>query len=398
MDRSQPPLLSEMVRAVYTAMLPPSSSVNTYSNHGTSSTAATAWLAKATQILIKEQVFWHQNRTKVLRSLSSSTTAYSLSHYGQFRQDRSSSSSSGSSSNNTTDELPRPESWREDIATAAAAATAHGRDASDVYRELVAGAETGWDFSSRWFADGKTITTINTTSVMPVELNCILLRAELNLYFTQTVLRDAAGASAALHAAKRRYAAMEVLMWSEEGGRWVDVDSKTGYQIPGRPTSASDFLPLWAFTIPDSISLLNPNTTRLLKAAAAFNASGLVGAAGVRTTTVETSQQWDNPNAWAPLVDMLVEGLLRLPDLVLSSGSEGEEVASAAALLADVGTRIANRWLETNLVAWQKSGFMYEKYNADEIGVGGGGGEYTPQLGFGWSNGVALSLIERFWQ
>lgn len=67
-------------------------------------------------------------------------------------------------------------------------------------------------------------------------------------------------------------------------------------------------------------------------------------------------------------------------------------------MLAEVGTRIANRWLETNLVAWQKSGFMYEKYNADEIGVGGGGGEYTPQLGFGWSNGVALSLIERFWQ
>jgi hypothetical protein len=29
------------------------------------------------------------------------------------------------------------------------------------------------------------------------------------------------------------------------------------------------------------------------------------------------------------------------------------------------------------------------------IGVGGGGGEYTPQIGFGWTNGVALYLIVR---
>lgn len=36
---------------------------------------------------------------------------------------------------------------------------------------------------------------------------------------------------------------------------------------------------------------------------------------------------------------------------------------------------------------------MYEKYNAYEVGVGGGGGEYKPQIGFGWSNGVALVLL-----
>jgi hypothetical protein len=36
---------------------------------------------------------------------------------------------------------------------------------------------------------------------------------------------------------------------------------------------------------------------------------------------------------------------------------------------------------------------MFEKYNAFEIGSGGGGGEYTPQIGFGWSNGVALVLL-----
>lgn len=38
---------------------------------------------------------------------------------------------------------------------------------------------------------------------------------------------------------------------------------------------------------------------------------------------------------------------------------------------------------------------MYEKYNAYHIGVGGGGGEYVPQVGFGWSNAVALILLQQ---
>ena len=38
----------------------------------------------------------------------------------------------------------------------------------------------------------------------------------------------------------------------------------------------------------------------------------------------------------------------------------------------------------------------YEKYNALIPGQGGGGGEYTPQVGFGWSNGVALWMLETF--
>jgi alpha,alpha-trehalase len=36
---------------------------------------------------------------------------------------------------------------------------------------------------------------------------------------------------------------------------------------------------------------------------------------------------------------------------------------------------------------------MYEKYNALKHGSGGGGGEYSPQIGFGWTNGVALVLL-----
>ena len=36
---------------------------------------------------------------------------------------------------------------------------------------------------------------------------------------------------------------------------------------------------------------------------------------------------------------------------------------------------------------------MFEKYDARSIGRTGTGGEYVPQNGFGWTNGVALELM-----
>jgi hypothetical protein len=54
---------------------------------------------------------------------------------------------------------------------------------------------------------------------------------------------------------------------------------------------------------------------------------------------------------------------------------------------------ITENWLETCYKAYSSTGYMFEKYNAFEMGIGGGGGEYTPQIGFGWSNGVALVML-----
>jgi alpha,alpha-trehalase len=39
---------------------------------------------------------------------------------------------------------------------------------------------------------------------------------------------------------------------------------------------------------------------------------------------------------------------------------------------------------------------MHEKYNAFVPGERGSGGEYLPETGFGWTNGVALDFLDRF--
>ncbi|MCK8158089.1 alpha,alpha-trehalase, partial [Erwinia amylovora] len=44
-------------------------------------------------------------------------------------------------------EVPRTESWMDDITTAQ---TVTGHDKAQLYRDLRAGAASGWDFSSRW--------------------------------------------------------------------------------------------------------------------------------------------------------------------------------------------------------------------------------------------------------
>ncbi len=70
---------------------------------------------------------------------------------------------------------PRDESYREDVATSQQTPQ---RNAEDLWRNLRAGGETGWDFSSRWFADGKTLATVDVTSLVPVDLNCLLVDLE----------------------------------------------------------------------------------------------------------------------------------------------------------------------------------------------------------------------------
>ena len=72
----------------------------------------------------------------------------------------------------------------------------------------------------------------------------------------------------------------------------------------------------------------------------------------------------DFPNAWAPVVDMIIEGL------DASGFSRGKLMAK----------EIARNWLRSNYVAFQQVGKMIEKYDATSCGKIGGGGEYNPQV------------------
>ena len=99
-------------------------------------------------------------------------------------------------------------------------------------------------------------------------------------------------------------------------------------------------------------------------------------AGGLVTTTVESGQQWDSPNGWAPLQWIAIDGLARYGHRAL-------------------GHDIAARWIDTVARTYAGTGKMLEKYDVEER-LPGGGGEYPLQDGFGWTNGVTSALLARY--
>ena len=96
---------------------------------------------------------------------------------------------------------------------------------------------------------------------------------------------------------------------------------------------------------------------------------------GLVTTLKRSGQQWDTPNAWAPLQYMAIDGLNKYNYNGLARS-------------------VAETWISTNIRVFNSTGKLMEKYNVIDTDVKAGGGEYPLQDGFGWTNGVLLALIQ----
>ena len=257
--------------------------------------------------------------------------------------------------------VPRTESWTDDLATAAQASQ---RPPSQVYRDLRAGAESGWDFSSRWLDDPAQLSSIRTTAIVPVDLNSLLFQLEQTLARASTAsgARDDARLYQQLAASRR--AAINTQLWDARQGYYVDRDLDSGQQRPA--LTAAALFPLW---------LKIADAAQARRTADAVEA-GLLRSGGLLTTQHDTGQQWDAPNGWAPLQWVAVDGLQQY----------GQQ-----ALARTLGVR----FLRTVQSVYDRDGKLVEKYVVDGSASGGGGGEYPLQDGFGWSNGVTLALLDR---
>ena len=252
---------------------------------------------------------------------------------------------------------PRDEGWVEDIATAQQS----GRPAAEVYRDLRAAAESGWDFGSRWLADGKTLATIRTTEILPVDLNSLLYKLETTIARgCKAAKRRECTDEMNANAVARQRAVLR-LLWDEERGAFVDYDWRNGRKL--EHVTAATAYPLFADLAGDA---------RAHRIAATIRAT-LLMPHGLATSKVETGQQWDAPNGWAPLQWIAIDGLRR----------HGEKQLAA---------EIAAGWVAENARVYCKTGKLVEKYNVRDAGAGAGG-EYPVQDGFGWTNAVLVKLL-----
>lgn len=261
-------------------------------------------------------------------------------------------------------DTPRDESFREDVETAKRSQ----EKPAVLYRNLRAGAESGWDYSARWLADGHTLGTIDTTDILPVDLNAELFHLESDLAYAYQLAGKTAEAKLFAQRAARREAAIRHVLWDADAGDFSDYNWRQ--QKLTHVLSAATVVPLFFHVATDAEA----------KSIARVVQAKLLAPGGILTTTTDTGQQWDAPNGWAPLQWMAVQGFRRYG-------------------FSDLAKTIAERWESRVNEGFARDGVLVEKYNVaapSGSSTGGHGGEYTLQVGFGWTNGVQAALMAEY--
>jgi len=256
-------------------------------------------------------------------------------------------------------ETPRPESLREDVELS------HQSEQKPaiLFRHLRAGAESGWDYSSRWFRAPHSFASIYTSDIVPVDLNCLLFHLEQTIAEAHELNgnTDLSGKYQSL--ANNRKGAIQKYLWNKDPGFYFDFDIQQNIQK--RSLSLAGAFPLFVKIAKEKEAALVGTVIR----------EKFLRPGGLVSTLETTGQQWDAPNGWAPLQWMVITGLTNYGH-------------------TDLAKTIAKRWIQLNADVFKRTGKLMEKYNVVDTRLEAGGGEYTGQDGFGWTNGVLLALIQ----
>jgi alpha,alpha-trehalase len=255
---------------------------------------------------------------------------------------------------------PRTEAYNKELGWAQALPEA---ERNGFYNNLLAACESGWDFSSRWFADGKTKTTINALDLIPVDLSSLLYVMEKTLGDMHGQAQHIKEADFYSKRAVQRKNMIAKYHYDQVTGTYQDYNFATGKRT-GQLTAAMLF-PLY----------VGAATPEAAASVATFVEQKLLKPGGVVTSLTASGEQWDFPNGWAPLQFIAVQGLLNYQHEKL-------------------GLEIARRWLALNEKVYASDGKMMEKYNVVDTEVKAGGGNYPNQDGFGWTNGVDLVFYD----
>src|SRR2546425_3671863 len=232
---------------------------------------------------------------------------------------------------------PRPEAYRPDYELAQTLPEARRES---FYRNVKATAESGLDFSSRWMRDPKDLRTLETTDLIPVDLNSLLFHAERMIAALRAFRGRAGDAEVAkqfTRAAEDRRQALLVAAYDPASGFFYDVRWRSGERVTDRPTLAA--------ASPLYFGLATPEQGR---AVAARLEREFLKAGGFVTTLIASGQQWDAPNGWPPLEWLAIEGARRYGR-------------------ADLANTARDRWLALHPRTYRATGKMTEKYD-----VGGG--------------------------
>ncbi|ORY99570.1 glycoside hydrolase [Absidia repens] len=370
LNRSQPPFLAEMVNLYY------------------QKTQDISIMKKALPVLDKEYSFWLKNTTVVIRK---GDIKYKLNRF------------------NVESHSPRPESYNEDFNTVYNGTTLTTKQQNDLFSNLATGAETGWDYSSRWTKaktdtpDTDILRTLDTRNIIPVELNALLWSMETHL----TTWYEIYGGDITTDKLRRRKVqyyrkqatkrlnAMDALLWNQSQTSFFDYNITSNTQ--STEFSPASLYPFWLGALPprardpSTLHHVFDSTRRQLKSYPGILAS----------TTQSTSMQWDFPNGWPPLQYIVINSMLNVDALLGKSryAPLAKVLAQRTAASAYCSWFLTGGSIPGNLEKLSNTtdnGHMFEKFDVRSLTASGSGGEYTVQIGFGWTNGVTLWILNKF--
>lgn len=336
-NRSQPPLLIPMVNSYITK------------------TKDIAFLKANIDLLEKEFKFWLNQRNI---TITKNGKQYTLVRYY--------ARSKG----------PRPESYSEDYYHAQSHSSEEEK--TEFYIDIKSAAESGWDFSSRWYilngANGGNLTNIHTRDIIPVDLNAFIYRNAALLSNFFSMIGNSRKRKEYRRTAEEIKAAVTAVLWNEKWGTWLDYDilnhKSREFFYP------SNLAPLWTYCY--NTAQVSYYAQKTINYTTHESIRSYLG--GIPTSLEHSTEQWDFPNAWPPLQIIAIQGLAYTND------------PDAKCLAYE----LANNWVKANYKGYTKAKEMFEKYDAEHPGRYGGGGEYVVQSGFGWTNGVIFELLNTY--
>ncbi|KAK6619676.1 hypothetical protein RUM43_012433 [Polyplax serrata] len=306
LERSQPPLLTPMVLNYYEA------------------TNDIDFLQSHIGLLEKEFKFWLTNRTV---EIEKDGQTYVLARYF--------APSSG----------PRPESYSEDYNSASFLSTQSEKD--DHYIDLKSAAESGWDFSSRWFISDKTnqgnISSIHTRYIIPVDLNAFVYWSAKIISRFYGILENPEKQEQYAQIADTWRKAVTEILWHPDLGIWLDYDMRNN--IRRNYFYPSNLAPLWTECYDkDAVKEVGEGILKYLD-----DTNIMVNFLGGIPASLEmTGQQWDLPNAWPPLQMIAIQGLKKM------------NLPNANAKAAEM----ARNWVYSNFKGFHDTQEMFEKVTA----------------------------------
>ncbi|HET8827508.1 MAG TPA: trehalase family glycosidase [Terriglobales bacterium] len=218
--------------------------------------------------------------------------------------------------------------------------------------------ESGFDISFRFGAYGAA-----THHYAPVCLNSLLFKTERDLESMARLLGKDDEAQRWHHEAETRKQAIQKYFWDEQQGLFFDYrfdqNQRSTYRF------ATTFYPLWA-------GLATGAQARAVIAKLhKFEMPG-----GIVTSLEKSEGQWDYPYGWAPLQLLAIEGMRQY-------GYNSE------------ANRVSAEFLSTVLDNFLRDGTIREKYNVvtRSLETHVGAGYSANVIGFGWTNGVFLELL-----